>query len=67
MDIALWTALISGTVAITAGYLGALWGGRNEQRQWRRNERQKAYAAFPEDTGIANYGSVLDGTLISPE
>jgi hypothetical protein len=67
MDIAIWTALISGSVAVTAGYLGALWGSRNEHRQWRRNERQKAYASFPEDTGIANYGSILDGSVISPE
>ncbi|WP_045730505.1 hypothetical protein [Pseudarthrobacter chlorophenolicus] len=67
MDIALWTALISGLVAIGAGYLGALWGSRNEHRQWLRNERLKAYASFPEETGIANYGSILDASMVTPE
>lgn len=67
MDIAIWTALISGTVAVGAGYLGALWGSRNEHRQWLRNERLKAYSTFPEETGIANYGSILDASMITPE
>lgn len=58
-------SLITGLVAITAGFLGAMWGSRNEHRQWRRNEKLKAYAAFPEDTGIADYESVLDGVVIT--
>lgn len=61
----LWAALITGAVAIAAGYLGAWWGGKNEHRQWQRNEKQKAYASFPEDTGIADYESVLNGVVIT--
>lgn len=67
MDIALWTALISGVVAISAGYLGALWGGRNEHRQWLRNQKHQAYASFAEDTGIANFGAALDGSLVAAD
>lgn len=61
------TALISGVVAISAGYLGAVWGSKNEHRQWLRNEKHKAYANFAEDTGIADFGAVLDGSLIAPD
>jgi hypothetical protein len=67
MDIAVLTAIISGVVAISAGYLGALWGGRNEHRQWLRNEKHKAYANFAEDTGIADFGAALDGSLVAAE
>lgn len=57
--------LITGAVAIFSGYLGARWGGKHEHRQWHRNEKQKAYAAFPEETGIADYESVLNGVVIT--
>lgn len=61
----LWGTLITGAVALVAGYLGALWGSRNEHSQWLRNEKQKAYSTFPEDTGIADYENVLNGILVT--
>jgi hypothetical protein len=43
MEDGLWAAIVTGVVAITAGYLGTIWGSRNEHRQWLRNEKMKVY------------------------
>jgi hypothetical protein len=44
MDQGLWAAIVTGVVAIAAGYLGAMWGRNGEHRIWLRNEKMKLYS-----------------------
>jgi hypothetical protein len=57
----LWAAVITGAVAIAAGFLGARWGGKNEHRSWVRNEKLRVYGDFIENSGVDDSALIRNG------
>jgi hypothetical protein len=62
----LWAAVITGAVAIAAGFLGARWGGKNEHRQWVRNEKLRVYSDFIENSGAGDVALIRNGEFFDP-